>query len=102
MIVLNPGVDEKRLSRTLDEINDDLQRLATITGTLNTDMGVRIDTSGERMHIVDSQGNSVPQMQVLAVLASLTFQQHESAVVAVPVDAPSIFESLASQHSGRR
>src|SRR5207247_1901638 len=65
VIDLNPGVDEKRLAHTLDEITDDLQRLDTITGTLNTDMGVRIDTSGERISVVDDKGRILDGTKIL-------------------------------------
>src|SRR5581483_6969807 len=65
------------------------------------DLGVMLDVNGERLESVDGTGQRVTQMQVLAALASLVFQQHQGASVAVPVDAPSAFETLASMYGGK-
>ena len=100
VIVLNPGVDEKRLSRTLEEINDDLQRLATITGTLNADMGIRIDTSGERISVVDDKGRILDGMKILAVMTSLFLRKYHNGTVAAPVTAPSALQQIAKRYEG--
>jgi mannose-1-phosphate guanylyltransferase/phosphomannomutase len=62
---------------------------------------VMLDVNGERLEVVDSMGRRVTQMQVLAALAYLVFQQQKGAAVAVPVDAPSVFEALAAAHGGK-
>jgi mannose-1-phosphate guanylyltransferase/phosphomannomutase len=100
IIVLNPGVDEKRLARTLDEISDDIQRLATITGTLNADMGIRIDPGGERISVVDDKGRILDGMQMLAAMTSLYLRKHHSGTVAAPVTAPSALEQIAKRYEG--
>src|SRR2546430_2751715 len=56
VIVLNNSMDESRFSRPMEEIDKDMQRLATITATLNNDMGIRIDTGVERLSVVDDRG----------------------------------------------
>jgi mannose-1-phosphate guanylyltransferase/phosphomannomutase len=101
VIDLNANAGLTRSPRSIPEYELALAQLASIVAAVRFDVGVMLDIAGERMHIVDSQGHPVPQMQVLAAIASLTFQQHAGGVVAVPVDAPSIFEALASEHGGR-
>ena len=45
IIALNATRDPTRYSRTADEFERDMQVLASITGTLKADLGVRIDTA---------------------------------------------------------
>src|SRR5258708_38521213 len=48
VIVLNTtSTEESRFSRSTEELEKDIQRLATITSTLDNDMGIRIDPGGE-------------------------------------------------------
>jgi len=101
LIDLNTNAGLTRSPRSVPEYELALGQLASIVAALRFDLGVMLDISGERMHIVDGDGQPVPQMQVLAALVSLIFQQHDDAIVAVPVDAPSIFEQLATMHGGR-
>jgi mannose-1-phosphate guanylyltransferase/phosphomannomutase len=101
VIDLNAGHELTRAPRSAAEYETAHGELANIVTALRFDLGAMLDVSGERMHIVDGTGRRVPQMQVLAALACLVFQQYEGAVVAIPVDAPSVFESLAAQHEGK-
>src|SRR5579859_7138057 len=48
VIALNATRDPARYSRTGEEFERDIRVLASITGTLRADLGVRIDTGGER------------------------------------------------------
>ncbi|MDQ2744141.1 MAG: nucleotidyl transferase, partial [Chloroflexota bacterium] len=76
------------------------EQLANIVSALNFDLGAMLDVSGERMHLVDGTGAQVPQMKAVAAMTRLVFTQHPGATVAVPVDAPSVFETLAAAHGG--
>jgi mannose-1-phosphate guanylyltransferase / phosphomannomutase len=68
---------------------------------LRFDLGAMLDVSGERLNVIDNEGHQVPQMRVLASMARLVFQQHAGASIAIPVDAPSVFERLASEYGGK-
>jgi len=50
----------------------DVGRLATITATLNDDLGIRIDPGGERISVVDDRGRVLDGMKMLAVHVSST------------------------------
>ena len=98
---LNANQGLTRQQRSAPEYETAIEQLARIVAAVRFDLGVMLDVTGERLHLVDSFGNRVPQMQVLAALASLVFQQTEGAAVAVPVDAPGVFETLAAASGGK-
>ncbi len=100
VIVLNTNSNDGQVSRTLDEQGKDMQRLATITSALNTDIGIRIDPSGERIAVVDDRGRILDGMKMLAVMTSLILRQHRGGTVAAPVSAPSALQHIARRYEG--
>ncbi len=100
LVVLNTSIDEARFSRTVDEIEKDLQRLATITAGLNADMGIRIDQGGESISVVDERGRILEGTKMLAVMTSLVLRQRRGATVAAPVTAPSALQHIAKSYEG--
>lgn len=100
VIVLNAGTDETRSSRSLDELNKDMQRLATITTGVDSDMGIRIDQGGEGISVVDDRGRILDGTKMLAVMTSLMLRKHRNGTVAAPVTAPSALQHIAKRYDG--
>ncbi len=100
VIVLNNSMDESRFSRPLEEIDKDMQRLATITATLNNDMGIRIDPGGERLSAVDDRGRILDGTKMLAVMTSLFLRKYRGGTGAAPVTAPNALEHIAERYEG--
>ncbi len=100
LIVLNAGADESRLARPVEEIEKDVQRLATITAGLNADMGIRIDPGGESISVVDDRGRILDGMKMLAVMTSLFLRRYPGGTVAAPVTAPSVLQQIAQHFEG--
>ncbi len=100
VIVLNTSTEEARFARPLEEIEKDIQRLATITATLNSDVGIRIDPGGERISVVDDRGRVLDGMKMLAVMTSLMLRKTRNGIVAAPVSAPSALQHIAKRYEG--
>ncbi len=100
VIPLNTSMDESRFSRSLDQLDKDMQRLATITATLNNDMGIRIDPGGERIWVVDDRGRILDGMKMLAVMTSLFLRKNRGGTVAAPVTAPTALQHIAKRYEG--
>ena len=100
VIALNATRDPARYSRTGEEFERDIQVLASITGALQADLGIRIDTGGERMYVVDDRGELLDGGKLLAAMIELTLRQRPGGVVAAPVTAPSVIEQVAKKHDG--
>jgi mannose-1-phosphate guanylyltransferase/phosphomannomutase len=100
LIDLNANGGLTRAPRSVGEYETAFGQLASIVGALHFDLGAMLDVGGERLNVVDGAGHQVPQMQMLAAMACLVFQQSPAASVAVPVDAPVVFESLAGKYGG--
>ena len=101
VIVLNGNPETEQVSRTVEEVDKDLQRLATITSTLNNDLGIRIDPGGERIWVVDDRGRVLDGIKMLATMASLMLRKHRNGIIAVPVTAPSALQHIARRYEGQ-
>jgi mannose-1-phosphate guanylyltransferase/phosphomannomutase len=101
VIVLNGNSDTEQVSRTLEEVDKDLQRLATITQTLNNDLGIRIDPGGERIWVVDNLGRVLDGIRMLATMTSLMLRKHRNGIVAAPVTLPSALQHIAKHYDGQ-
>jgi mannose-1-phosphate guanylyltransferase/phosphomannomutase len=100
IIALNATRDPIRYSRTAEEFDRDKQVLASVTGTLKADVGVRIDTAGERIYVVDELGRQIDGGQLLAVMTDLILRGGSGGAIAVPVTVPSVVETVATKQKG--
>ena len=100
VIALNATRDPARYSRTAEEFDRDMQVLASITATLKADLGVRIDTGGERIYVVDDRGQLLDGGKLLAAMTELTLRGRKGGLIAVPVTAPSVVETVAKKLGG--
>ncbi len=100
VVSLNARPDFTMLSATPKEWEKRLDRLGKLTATMNLDLGAMLDVSGEKLYLVDNQGRRIYDMLAGVMMADLTWRAHPGATIAVPVDAPTVFEVLAQRHHG--
>jgi ABC-type Na+ transport system ATPase subunit NatA len=84
MVELNANLDDSRLFQSSEEFEEGMERLARITPVLDAHMGVRIDSGGEKLFLVDDAGRRLPGTQALAAKRITTY---------VP-DFPNVYERL--------
>ena len=101
VIALNSTMDETHYSRTIDEFERDRQRLADITKVLGANLGVRIDTGGEKLFVVDDTGAMLDHNALLAVLAELLLRANAGSTIVVPVTATGAIEAMATRVKGQ-
>ena len=56
VIALNAYLDESKISKTAEEFQRSLHQLSNIVRTLGADLGVLLDTGGEKIFLVDEKG----------------------------------------------
>ncbi len=101
VVELNSNLDAERLFQTPEEFEEGMSRLARITPVLGAHMGIRIDSGGEKIFLVDDTGTRLPNIQALAAVTALAMSVNGGGTVAVPVTAPRAFEEIASQYGGK-
>ncbi|HEY80328.1 MAG TPA: nucleotidyl transferase [Anaerolineae bacterium] len=101
VVSLNARPEYIMLSTTPDEWEALLQRLGKLTATMGLDLGAMLDVGGEKLYLVDDKGWRIPDMLAAALMADLMWRVHPGCSIAVPVDAPTVFEAIAERYGGR-
>ncbi len=101
VISLNAYLDETRIAKTTEEFRRSLDQLSNIVRTLGADLGVLLDTGGEKVFLVDEKGEVVPGELALALMALLAMRTHPPGTVVVPITASQVVDRLAAEHGFR-
>jgi mannose-1-phosphate guanylyltransferase / phosphomannomutase len=100
-VELNINPDENLVFQTATQFEAGMHRLTQITPVLGAQLGVRLDSGGEKIYLVDEKGQRLPHLTALAALTSLAMRAAGGGTVAVPVTAPRAFEAIAARYGGR-
>jgi len=98
VIALNAYLDETRISKTSEEFQRSLQQLSNIVRTLGADLGVLLDTGGEKVFLVDEKGEVLPGDLTLALVALLVMRTRPPGRIVVPVTASRAVERMAAEY----
>jgi len=101
VVPLASHVDGEKMSLTPQEFEKEIRELTLITGVLETHLGMRLDVGGEKLFLVDHNGQYIPELQASAALATLALRAKPGGTIVVPVHVPTIFEKIASESNGR-
>jgi mannose-1-phosphate guanylyltransferase/phosphomannomutase len=96
-VALNAILDPGRITRTQEEFDKGMHHLAAISRSLDADLGVMLDTGGEKVFLVDEKGDTLPDPVALQVVALLACRQARSGLVGVPVTASRNIEKIAAR-----
>ncbi len=100
-VELNVNLDESMVFQTRAQFEAGMARLSQITSVVGANVGARLDSSGERLFIVDDRGVRVSSLQALAAMTALVMRASGGGTVAVPVTAPLAFETIARRYGGQ-
>ena len=98
VISLNAYLDERRISKTAEEFQRSLTQLSNIVRTLGADLGVLLDTGGEKVFLVDEKGEILAGDLTLALVSLLVMRTQPGGRIVVPVTASRAVERLAAEH----
>ncbi|HEV8532273.1 MAG TPA: mannose-1-phosphate guanyltransferase [Methylomirabilota bacterium] len=98
VIALNAYLDETRISKTAEEFGRSLQQLSNIVRTLGADLGVLLDTGGEKVFLVDEKGEILPGDLALALVSLLVMRTRPPGRIVVPITASRAVERMAEEH----
>ena len=101
VVGLNTRSDPSLLTVSDEEWKKGVDLLTRLVRATELDLGARLDSTAEKVLLVDGRGRSLDGVVAAAAVADLVWRTQPDAVIAVPVNRPSIFEQLAARHGGR-
>lgn len=101
VVALSANLDGSRTTRTADEFGRSLNQLSTIVRSLNSEMGVLLDSGGEKVFIADDTGEILDgdtTLNIVTLLVMKCLKARKNSVIAVPVTASRAIDALADTY----
>ena len=98
VVALNAHLDPKKLTRDKYEFDYSLKQLSHIVTSLKYDIGCLIDAGGEKLHLVNENGEAVDSDRLLTIIADMFMQTHPDAkAIAVPITSSGEIDIIAAR-----
>ncbi|HDQ26170.1 MAG TPA: nucleotidyltransferase [bacterium] len=101
VMALNAFMDEKRLTRDHDKFTEAMDKLSSGVKTLKADVGVMIDSGGQKIFIVDDKGREFRDDEAVLLMLKLFFANNKGKTAAVPVTVTRMAEAMAGRAAGK-
>ncbi|GAA4065444.1 mannose-1-phosphate guanyltransferase [Actinomadura miaoliensis] len=98
VLTRNNALDEANPTETLAERMRDLQRLGELVSSARAAFGVRFDPVGERISLVDENGELIGDGRALLVMLDLVAAERRGGRVALPVTTTRVAEQVCRFH----
>jgi len=98
VLSLNAYTDERRLITARPTREESLKRLGEVVLSFNADIGLLFDNGAERLAVVTDKGEILAGSDLLVAMLELVTRLLEApGTIAVPVNQPSVIESIANE-----
>ncbi|WP_026416588.1 mannose-1-phosphate guanyltransferase [Actinomadura oligospora] len=101
VLTRNAKLDEVNPTETVAERMRDLQRLGELVSSSRAAFGVRFDPVGERISLVDENGELISDDRALLVMLDLVAAERRGGHVALPVTTTRVAEQVCRYHGVR-
>ncbi|HUY54887.1 MAG TPA: sugar phosphate nucleotidyltransferase [Candidatus Nanopelagicaceae bacterium] len=101
-ISLRSGFEEEAFESPVPrDPDEELQQAASITKTVSAAVGARIDPAGQRLYLIDDEGQVFDHRDAICLLAMMSLRAHPGSPVVAPVSAPWMLERVVAEMEGR-
>ncbi len=97
LLSLNAYVDEHKASLGFESLSLNIQQVSRLVKDSGADLGAVIDSSGERVFLIDDKGRHVDLNSALLLFVHLVSAKYHDASIAVPVSITSGVEAVAAK-----
>jgi mannose-1-phosphate guanylyltransferase / phosphomannomutase len=101
VLTMNNRLDEANPTETLAERMRDLQRLGELVSSSRAAFGVRFDPVGERISLVNENGELIGDDRALLVMLDLVAAERKEGRVALPITTTRVAEQVCRFHGVR-
>jgi mannose-1-phosphate guanylyltransferase/phosphomannomutase len=97
ILSLNAYVDEHKASLGFEALSHNIEQVCSLVKSSGAHLGAVIDSSGERIFLIDDRGRHVDLISALLLFIRLISAKHQGIKIAVPVSITSGVETEAAK-----
>ncbi|HEY4613674.1 MAG TPA: sugar phosphate nucleotidyltransferase, partial [Bacteroidota bacterium] len=98
VVALHAYLDNTRLTRTREEIEQSMKELAYVVTSLKYDVGCMLDPGAEKLYTVDEHGESIDDDRMLTLMTKfVALANPDLKKIAIPISASSEVDLIARQ-----
>ena len=102
VVAINAHLDPRKLTRDTYEFDYSVKQLSHIVTSLKYDVGALIDAGGEKLFMVNEQGEAIDSDRLLTIVANLFMETAPSVTaIAVPITSTGEIDLLAERRGIR-
>lgn len=98
LLTINNRVDDTQTTESAAQRGEAMSELAGLVATSDADFGVRVDPSGQRLHLVDDNGQVIADDRAALIVADLIAAELNGGRVALPVTTTRLAEQVIGFH----
>lgn len=98
VLPLNARMDETKLAMLQSEFKANQERVSKIVRALGADLGVQFDVGGEKIFLVDEQGNVLSDVVAAALMVELALFANPGRLIAALITLPNAFDTITNWH----
>ena len=100
VVALNAHLDPRRLTRDKDEFEYSERQLSHIVTSLKYDVGALVDAGGEKLFMVNENGETIDSDRLLVIVTELFLRTHKGVeAIAVPITSSGEIDMVAANHN---
>jgi mannose-1-phosphate guanylyltransferase/phosphomannomutase len=101
VVPLNARKDETKLAMLQEEFSANQDRVAKIVRALGAHVGIQLDVGGEKLFIIDEQGQLLDHVTAAVLMTELALYANPGRTVAALITMPNALDRIAAWHEGR-
>lgn len=86
IISLNAHMDGKRTVKSATEYSDSLKKISSVVRSLDTHIGIALDSSAEKISVIDSSGEIYSPTRLVAIITSLIKKVQSDISITLPIN----------------
>ncbi|MBT9144782.1 MAG: UTP--glucose-1-phosphate uridylyltransferase [candidate division WS2 bacterium] len=87
IVSLNAYMDGKRTVKSTTEYSDSLKNISSVVRSLDTNFGISLDSSAEKISVIDNSGEIYSPTRLIAIIISLIKKLQKDVLLTLPINA---------------
>jgi mannose-1-phosphate guanylyltransferase/phosphomannomutase len=101
VVSLDAHIDPAKITKDKTTFDKSLRQMKNIVKSVEADIGIMLDTGGEKIFICDETGQIIEGSTALAIMVLMALKSKKGAAIALPIRESRVMEEIAQKYKGK-